>query len=493
MSVSIVSPADGPRGLAALEQRARFELDCLAYPARDWVPPCTYQGAPVHDAVIVGGGQSGVTIAFRLKREGVANVRVLDRNPAGLEGPWVTFARMHTLRTPKTVIGPDLGVASLTARAWWEAQHGARSWNELGKIPREAWHDYLMWVRRVAGIDVTNHAEVTDIEPLENGLFAVGATIDGRGETLIARNVVLATGIEGCGTWSVPAMIADAMPRTSYAHTADAIDFAALAGKRVAVLGAGASAFDNAAMALEAGAASVDLFARRREMPTANPYRWMEFAGFLRHFGDLDDSRKWRFMKRIFDVNQPPPQDTFERCARFAGFALHLGAPLTAVAPNEGGGVRLTVPGATHDVDFLIVGTGFAVDLARRPELARFAGEIALWRDKYQPPAGEDHAVLSGFPYLGDRFQFTEKEPGSAPFLKNVFSYTFAAMPSLAGSAGISALKFGSERLTFGVTRNLFVEDADAHLAALMAYDEPELDVAAAYRRVAPADALSDS
>ena len=35
----------------------------------------------------------------------VTNVVVLDENPAGLEGPWVTYARMVTLRTNKALTG----------------------------------------------------------------------------------------------------------------------------------------------------------------------------------------------------------------------------------------------------------------------------------------------------------------------------------------------------------------------------------------------------
>ena len=71
-------------------------------------------------------------------------------------------------------------------------------------------------------------------------------------ELLRARRVVLATGIEGSGQWDVPASIRDGLPRRLWAHTREDIDFGALAGKRVAVLGAGASAFDNAATALDA-------------------------------------------------------------------------------------------------------------------------------------------------------------------------------------------------------------------------------------------------
>ena len=55
-------------------------------------------------------------------------------------------------------------------------------------------------------------------------------------------------------------------------------------------------------------------------------------------------------------------------------------------------------------------------------------------------------------------------------------------MPSLACSAGISALKFGVDRIAAGIGRALFVEDADTHLQSLRDYDEQELDPAAAVR-----------
>jgi FAD-dependent urate hydroxylase len=435
-------------------------------------------GHPVYDAVIVGGGQSGVSIAFRLMREQVTNIRVLDRNPEGREGPWARFARMHTLRTPKAVTGPDLGIPSLSARAWYEARFGKDAWAGLDKIPREIWHDYLLWVRRIVGINVTNDAEVADIEPIAGGLLAVTAHIGGRQERLITRNVVLATGIEGCGRWTVPEMITHALPRERYAHTSEAIDFAALAGKRIGVVGAGASAFDNAAMALEHGAAAVDVYVRRRTLPVVNPNRWMEFTGFLRHFGDLDDGTKWRFMKLIFDMNQPPPQDAFERCARYPAFGLHVGSPLEGLAVAEDA-IRLKTSQGLATADFLIVATGFTVDFAARPELGRIASHIACWSDRYRPPAGEESPLMAAYPYLSGHFQFTEKVPGAAPYLRNIFSYTFAAMPSLACSAGISALKFGADRIALGITRELFLGDAEHHFSTLRDYGERELDTSA--------------
>jgi cation diffusion facilitator CzcD-associated flavoprotein CzcO len=464
--------------LPELEQRVAFELECLKYPSRSWIAPRRHGDQPVVDVLIVGGGQSGITIAFKLLREMVTNIRVLDRSSDGSEGPWNTFARMHTLRTPKDVTGPELGIPSLSPRAWYEARFGKESWDALGRIPRTVWHDYLGWLRHTVGIDVTHDAEVTDIEPIADELLAVSALIDGTPQTFYARNVVLATGIEGSGRWIVPDIITSALPLDRYAHTSEWIDFTQLADRRVGVIGAGASAFDNAATALEHGAAAVDLYCRRPKLPVINPNRWIEFSGFLRHFGDLDDAMKWRCMKLIFDMNQPPPQDAFERCTRFPNFTLHLDSPLKS--PRlENNVIELETPRGVAYADFLIVGTGFAIDFSARPELNRIAPYITRWSDRYRPPMGEENSVLGAFPYLSGYFQFMEKVPGAAPYLKNIFCYTYAAMASLACSAGISQLKFGAERIGFGITRELFRGDAEAHFANLLDYSEPELDVSA--------------
>jgi cation diffusion facilitator CzcD-associated flavoprotein CzcO len=464
-------------GLEELARRARYELQCLGYPTRPWVEPVTFQGERVHDVVIVGGGQSGVAIAFGLLREQVTDVVILDSSPGGQEGPWSKFARMHTLRTPKAVVGPDLGIPSLSARAWYEAKFGAQAWDELDKIPRDLWQDYLLWLRQTIGVIVRNDTEVFDIEPLTADVFAVHMHDTKSGQTLprlLARKIVLATGIEGSGRWHIPPIVSAALPRECYAHTADQIDFSGLNGKRVVVLGAGASAFDNAAVALEQGAASVDLLVRRPQIPTVNPNRWIEFAGFLHHFGDLNDEMKWRFMSTLFRMNQPPPQDTFDRCAKFGNFHIHLESS-PAEIQHDGGQIVLTTQKGTIGADFLIVGTGLAIDFNARPELRRVFHAIARWKDRYTPPVAERNDALGEYPYLSGSFQFTEREPGSAPHLRHIYCYTFAAMPSLANSAGISQLKFGVSRIVFGITRDLFVAGAQTHLERLRNYNEREL------------------
>src|SRR4029077_16620726 len=75
--------------LADLETRIRRELDFVSYPTRPWMVGREHPDGTVLDVVIIGAGQSGLATAFGLRREAVTNVVVLDRNPAGREGPWL--------------------------------------------------------------------------------------------------------------------------------------------------------------------------------------------------------------------------------------------------------------------------------------------------------------------------------------------------------------------------------------------------------------------
>jgi len=469
----------GGDGLRALEERIRRDLEILDYPRRSWVVPRRAgDGRAILDVLIIGAGQGGLSLAFGLLREKVDNLLVVDDSPPEREGPWRTFARMLTLRTPKHLIGPDWGIPSLTMRAWYEAVHGDGAWDRVGLIPKEAWADYLAWYRRLHGIPVRNHRRAGALRwRAEDACFEVPlAALDGGAdETVLARKIVLATGIDGSGRWDVPPAV-QALPRRLWAHTRDDIDFAALAGRRVAVLGAGASAFDNASVALEAGAAEVRLFFRRRELVRINPYRWAEFVGFLKHHGDLPDAWRWRFVRQLVVMGQLPPADTYARATAHAAFHLHPCTPWEDVQAVDGDrAVRLVTPRGAFETDFLILGTGFTTDLSLRPELAHLHGDIALWRDRYQPPPEEAHEDLGRHPYLGPSFELVEKVAGQAPWLSGIFNYTFGCLPSLGfGGASISGLKYSLPRLVAGLTRQLYADDVAQHFASLRGYDVTE-------------------
>ncbi|MFT7581601.1 MAG: cation diffusion facilitator CzcD-associated flavoprotein CzcO, partial [Myxococcota bacterium] len=216
------------------------------------------------------------------------------------------------------------------------------------------------------------------------------------------------------------------------------------------------------------------LFFRRPKLPNINTYRWAEFVGFLKHHGDLSDADRWRFIHRIVAVGQLPPTDTYFRAKKHPNFHLHPASPWNSVE-ELGDHARVITPHGTHDLDFLIIGTGFRTNLHQRPEWANLCDHVALWQDRYTPPAELSQADLGRHPYLGPNFELTEREPGSAPWLHKVFNYTFGCLVSLGfGGASISGMKYGQQRLIDGITRRLYIEDAAQHFESLEAFDLEE-------------------
>jgi FAD-dependent urate hydroxylase len=460
--------------LIALEAAVRADLARIAHPDAAWlVPKLGPDGKPALDVLVVGAGQSGIATAFGLMRSRVTNILVTDKSEEGREGPWLTYARMHTLRSPKFYTGPDLDIPSLTYQSWHEARFGAEDWRNLDLIPRALWAEYLLWFRRVVGIPVRNGCEVVEIAPAAGGLLTATVQNATGLETLHARKIVLATGQEGMGDWTIPEPLRH-LPASLCAHAARSIDFGTLRGKQVAVIGAGATAFDNAATALEAGAAAVHLFCRRAEIQVIQPYRWLTFRGFLRHFCDLDDAWRWRFMRAILEMREGFPQATYDRCARHGNFHLHEGVPID-VARATDCGVELQTPSGHFAADFLICGTGIDMDFAGRRELRNCAANIATWADRYQPPMDERSERLSRFPYLADDYALTERSPAKTPWIKDVHVFAIASTMSFGASgSSINAMTTAVPKLVHGLTRGLFRADVERHWASFKAYDVPQ-------------------
>lgn len=479
-----------PERLAELAAAAQRDLGRLNFPAANWVPATLdQQGRPLLDVLVAGAGLCGQTIGFALMRDGIRNFRIVDRAAKGDEGPWATYARMEILRSPKGLTGPDLGVPSLTFRAWYEAQHGTEGWERLHKAGRLDWRDYLIWVRETVGIAVENGVALTALHPTPAGVEATLRHADGRHEQVMARKVILATGRDGSGAErrpSFPGSEAAGGARKRCFHSADQIDFAALAGGRVAVLGAGASAFDCAASALEAGAAEVVLYVRRPFLPQVNRSKSLSFAGAIKGITGLDDETRWRFFTTIFAEQVPPPYELVLRCDAHANFTIRFGEAWEAVTTDTDRVTVRTAKGAAH-YDAAILGTGFDVDLALRPELASLRDNILLWGDRVGPAAAARDPECARFPYLGAGFELLERATGATPGLHNIHVFNWGVTLSHGALAGdIPGLRTGVDRLAEALCSDLLKADIERHWAALQALEDPELKPTGRY--VPPAE-----
>lgn len=459
---------EGADGLERLEASLARDLERLNHPPADWVPP---RGGPdgrrMVDVAIVGAGMCGLAAAFALRRVGISNLRQVDRSPAGREGPWRTYARMETLRSPKHLTGPVLGLPGLTFRAWWEAR--GRDWDALGRISTADWADYLEWYRRMTGARVENEVEVISLDPTPSAVRVRLAGPDGA-ETIHARRVVLATGREGQAAPRVTEPLAPYLGGP-VRHSSEDIDFAALAGRRVAVVGLAATAFDNAAAALAAGAAEVVLIGRAPDLPRLNKMKQTVYPGFSHGFPNLPDREKVRWLDHVVRQRIAPPRDSVLRISSNPGLRLMLGTEITG-AGADGAALRLETTRGAVVADRVILGTGFAFDLGAPREISGLAPEILRWRDRVPEAGGE----WGECPYLAPDFSFLPRTGSVVEGLGRLHCFTHAAQLSLGNLANdIPVVSEGAGRLARGIAASLFLEDRDLHWRNLEDYDEPEL------------------
>ena len=446
-----------------LDEQTENALRWIGRDPADWVRP---RAGVDHNVVIVGGGQSGLSIAYGLRRKGVGRVTVIDRAAPGETGIWRSIARMHQLRTPKTMAGPELGNAALSFRAWYETLHGTSAFDALDRIARTDWADYLDWFQRVTGTMVRYRTRLLEIEP-QGDLLRLHLESDGVSRVETARKVVLANGYAGAGGPNVPEFIR-ALPADLWTHTTGNIPFEALAGKVVGVVGAGSSAFDAAAVALESGAAEVHMFSRRSYIdypappaPQAAPPPDRGYPNVSELAYELPDIVRWRnFLlgdRRVASV----PLDSIQRAVEFDNCHFHLNSNLSDVARSGDGKVSGKVGSKNFQFDHLIAATGYRIDLAAQPELARIHEAIALWRDRYKPGAGDESAAGAAHPYLGAGFEFLPRNATGAAYLRNVHCFNLAAALSFGVPVGDVPSVVDQPRLVAAIARDLYVEGVD--------------------------------
>jgi cation diffusion facilitator CzcD-associated flavoprotein CzcO len=172
------------------------------------------------------------------------------------------------------------------------------------------------------------------------------------------------------------------------------------------VIGAGASAADNAAEALEAGALRVAMLMRRTDVPRIHRGMAIASPGMWHGFYRLPPGQRWSIAQHIADRATPPPHDS-----RLLARATQTSRSLPAVfrrgpkSTATGFGVRLLTSRGVLCFDYLILCTGFTVDWRRRGELASLAVHVLRWRDRFLPH-GRDAYEQAEDPFRGDERSF---------------------------------------------------------------------------------------
>ena len=475
----IATPVPVAGGLARHEAQVKRDLALLGFPAKPWLhTQTTAAGEPVLDVAIIGAGMNGIAAASALLAKGIVNIRLFDANEPSREGPWNRYARMDTLRSPKTLTGPALGIPSLTFAAWYMASFGEAAWEALYKIPNAVWVDYLGWLQRMLSLPIQHRTALTKLRP-HDGLLALDIEAAEGARTIFARHVVLATGRGGAGGDVWPDIVPRDLKPAFAAHSNDPIDFAGLRGRSVGVIGGSASAWDNAATALEQSAASATMYLRRPHLPQINKGRGSANPGYFHGWGALPDAERWALAAYLDDMLAPPPHETVLRALKSDGLSIHFRHSVAAVR-RDGDQVVLDIDTPEGRIerrhDFLVVATGFQVDAAAIPELMEFAPHIARWSDRYAPPAGLARPALARAPYLGPGFELQPRGTEAPAELSRIHLVNHGASVSHGAIASdIPGVAIAGERVAQALAASFFRQDIAMVRRDLEAFDEPEL------------------
>lgn len=428
--------------LEVLESHLREGLqESRFYSKQSWVVPSVARdGARIHDVVIVGAGQNGLALAYGLKARGVRRIVVVDAQGRDRPGPWSSFARMPTLRTPKSIPGPDCGNPLLRFRTWFCSAYSEAEYASFDFIPLKYWQEYLGWYRAVLDIDTVNDTGVTGIRwSAEDHCWEIEAEdAHGSPSSLRTRKVCLATGMTGAGRWAAPEALTERLPREAYFCAWEHIPWPELAGAEIAVVGAGASGFDNATWAVDAGCRTVTVVARS-PFPARDLYfglwRGRDDTGvfpdeagsppadilepLLAYNSALDDPDRLRLITSLFGHGRSPVNPEYlSRLRNLDRMRVLEGWRIERV-DYEPATRKVCLRGEHEELRFdkVIFATGPRGGLSHRPELRHLAADILTWADLAATggSAGAAPAVppeLGGYPKLTTDFQLRSKAGG---------------------------------------------------------------------------------
>ena len=469
----LISGATSGIGLEALEIQVKNDLLKINIPPLPWVINST-DNSDVLDVAIIGGGMAGMTTSFALIKEGISNIKIFDENPQDQEGPWIKYARMNVLRSGKRYMGPALGIPSLTFWSWYKAQYGKEGWENLRVCPTKLWHDYLCWFRRVLKLPIENNMTLVKLNPAKNLLeltFNQGHPI-----VVFARKVVLATGREGSGGGEIPHYL-KGVAKQLYAHTGEIIDPLFFYNKRIAIIGGGSSAFDAAGVALENGAVSVEMIVRRSAISQINKFGEFSYPGLENGFYFLPDEMRCLFFAEVFkDGGIDPSKAAVERIKDFENLHINYDTHVQKVVDN-GNTAILQTNRKTFQVDFIILATGYGIDLSKRSELDAIRHTILLWENRVPQKLLQEVPLLGRFPYLGPNFEFLEAEPGIAPFLQNIYCFNYGAFLSHGLLSGdIPGISSGATRLAKGIAVDFFLKESMLYFEKIRNWKTPDFN-----------------
>jgi hypothetical protein len=334
------------------------------------------------DVIVIGAGPYGLSISAHLNHIGVEHRIVgrpmdtwLQHMPAGMFLKSEPYA--SDIATPRR--GYDVEAFCRLKGLDYQAR--------LGPLSLERFSEYARWYNTTLVPDVRDDL-VTRVSTAGDGFHLEFAD----GQARVARKVVVATGLL---PHAVTPTTLDNVPTDLRSHSSDHGSLDGFSGRRVAVIGAGQSALETAALLHECGAHPV-LVVRRPGISFVdpNPPQLSQLERIRRPVNKLCEGWHCAFWASPDAFRRLPldmrvtkarsvlgPAGSWWLKDRVEGVVETLVGHRVREAIPNGSAVRLILDGpkvSTLDVDHVVAATGFRIDVGRlaflpEPLLARIA------------------------------------------------------------------------------------------------------------------------
>jgi cation diffusion facilitator CzcD-associated flavoprotein CzcO len=303
-------------------------------------------------------------------------------------------------------------------------QSEAKTAHDVEPLSLDFYHSYAEWFQKQKQITpLPVYVQRLD-QVTENNHF-VASTPDGN--RYRARNVVIAPGFKHFA--HIPKELKARLPAGRFAHTSEFVDFTNATNNRYLIIGGRQSAFEWAALLVEAGASAVDL-SHRHDSPAfkASDWSWVNplvdaMVENPNWFRRLSQAEKDAVTQKLWAEGRLKMEPWLEPRLTSDRVRIWPRTEVVNCLEQQSGESHVELTnGETFAVDRIILATGYKVNIARLPFLS--SGNI-LGR----------LVTLNGFAVLDDHFQtsvpglFITSMPATQDF-GPFFAFTIAVRTS---------------------------------------------------------------
>jgi len=335
------------------------------------------------DVLILGAGPFGLALAAQAAHDGIRHLIVgkpMEFWRANMPKGMYLRSACDWHLDPQNVHTVEAYVKSLGKTA-----------DDVEPLSLDFYLSYCDWFQQQKKIEPRS----LFIEQLERKEQFVATCFDG--ETIRANRVVLAPGFKHFA--HIPTELKKKLPQGQFQHTAEFVDFSDAKDQRYLIIGGRQSAFEWAALLLEAGAAVVHI-SHRHASPAFAVAHWDwvipvvdNIANDPQWFRRLSQDEKDEVNHRLWAEGRLKIEPWLE--PRLQDDRLHIWPHTELVNCEQQASNELYASlsnGESVCVDNIVLATGYKVNITQLPYLA--AGEVL-----------EELETRNGFPVLDDHFE----------------------------------------------------------------------------------------